>query len=209
MLTEYDDVIKSVPGEASGTVFSRLAAPPSSNFGAATAATTTTAPVSFNFAAAPASGAAFGAFNTAGVNDDKEDDEEEEEEEEGPSVELGSSSAEILLSQRVNLTSLDGETKKWKDRGAGMVSLRRGKDLTASSSAYLVFTTDSGRILLNAPLVKGLKPQVPAKKPQCLLMMLFSKVEDAPEDKGFQLFKCQSVDAQQALLAKINELLGA
>jgi len=104
--------------------------------------------------------------------------------------------------------SLHTESKKWKDRGTGTLTIRQSKEPSSSGSnaSYLVFTTDSGRVLLNAPLVKGLKPIVNPKTPKNVIMMLISRVTpDGPEERGTQLFKCEDSEKAKTLLGHINE----
>lgn len=56
--------------------------------------------------------------------------------------------------------------EQWKDRGKGMLTLRKPEE--AGRSPYLVFTTDSGKILLTAALYKGLMLK------EVLLLLLLS-----------------------------------
>lgn len=216
LLKDYDDVIQANAGTSAPNFGAGVAAGGSSVFnrlggGAGGAGTSAPAPPVIGFNFAPAGGApSFGGFGgtngTATGTAEEEDDGAEETEEAGPSLELDSSTADILMSQRVKLMTQDPVAKKWKDRGEGIVSIRRSKD--GSGSPYLVFTTDAGRILLNAPLVKGLKPVVNPKAPKNLIMMLISKVSaDEPEERNMQLFKCASPEAQQELTAKISSLI--
>ena len=212
LIKEYDDVIQS-KGASAGT--SNFGGGPGGSsvlnrLGGTGGASAAPAVTGFNFA--PSSGAptfgGFGGSNGTAAGTAAEDDEEAEETEEaGPSLELDSSNADILMSQRVKLMTQNAVERKWKDRGEGIVSIRRSKD--GSGSPYLVFTTDAGRILLNAPLVKGLKPVVNPKALRNLIMFLISKVSaDEPEERNMQLFKCASPEAQQELHAKIMELVG-
>ncbi len=202
LLADYDDVIKSGGSAAAGgsSVLSRLGAP--------AAAAAAAAPPAFNFAPAPGGG--FGGFapaaNGAATAEDDDEGGDDDAEAAGPSLELDSSSADILVSQRVSLVSQDAVSKKWKDRGTGLLSVRAAKD--APDRPYIVFTTDAGRVLLNAPLAKGLRPITNPKAPKNLIMLLISRVSlDVPEERGLQMFKCDSVDAQKALAAKIEGLV--
>lgn len=212
LVQEYNDVIYSPSdtsksagfgtGAGNGSVFARLGG------GSAPAA----APASggFNFGAAPpASGGGFTGFSTgaaaspAPANED-EDEDAAQEEETGPSVQLGDGNVDILHSQRVTLNSQ--ESGKWKDRGPGVLTIRRMKN-APESSPFLVFTNDVGAIMLNAGLYKGIKYSVPEKKPQLVMMTLCSrKTPDSPEENGVHLFRCPSVDAQKQLTGKIAEL---
>jgi hypothetical protein len=216
LVQEYNDVINSpsgtnttTVGAGNGSVFGRLGG----NSSAATpAATTANAPSGgFNFAAAPASGG-FGGFNTsttiaaapATASPEEDDEDAAQEEETGPSVQLGDSNVDILISQRVNLMSQD--SGKWKDRGPGVLTIRKMKN-SPESSPFLVFTNDVGAIMINAGLYKGIKFTVPEKKQACFVMPLVSKkTPDSPEENGLHLFKCASVDAQKQLTGKITEL---
>jgi hypothetical protein len=62
----------------------------------------------------------------------------------------------------------------------------------------------AGRILLNAPLVKGMGPKTQDKMPTSLLMFLISVVEGA-EEKGNHIFKFESVAARDEAKEKIEE----
>lgn len=62
----------------------------------------------------------------------------------------------------------------------------------------------AGRILINAPLVKNMKPITNPKTPRNIVMLLFSSV-DGSEERSSNLFKCESPEAMQALLAVITE----
>ena len=214
-MQEYQDVLK---GEAPAD----KTAPSASfqGFGASSLAGNSAAAAAppgggglFNFPSAPAPGLGqfgFGGFGAkpaaAAVEEEDGNEEDGEAEDEQPSFALQSESADILMSKRVGLMSLNRDTKKWKDRGTGTVSLRRNK--SGSGSPYIVFTTDSGRVLLNAPLLPGLKPTVNPKQPQNVIMMLISRVSpDEPEERGSHLFKCGSVAEQKEFVAKVNELL--
>jgi len=214
LVQEYKDVINSTSGTnavvqaGNGSVFGRLGG----NSSAATAPASTAAAPSggFNFTAAPASGGFTGfstgtAPATAPPTTDDGDEEAAPEEETGPSVQLGDSNVDILHSARVNLMSQD--SGKWKDRGPGVLSIRRMKN-APDSSPFLVFTNDVGAIMINAGLYKGIKYTVPEKRQACFMMALTSKkTPDSPEEKGLHLFKCAGgVDAQKQLTAKIGEL---
>lgn len=206
LIQEYDDVINSTTTTTNGgsaSIFNRLGAPPP--------------PPTFNFAAPPAAAFSFGGSGggtaEANNNDNQEnqenDNQENDDDDGGPSLELDTSgSTAILHSQRIKLMSQDPVAKKWKDRGSGLLSLRRNKD-TPSAAPYIVFTTDAGRVLLNAPLVKGLKPTVNPKTPKNVIMMLISKVSaDTPEERGMHVFKCDTVESKEALVSGIEQLIG-
>jgi hypothetical protein len=209
LVQEYSDVLNSPEDTTkgappvNGSVFGRLGG------SAAPASTTAAAPSGgFNFAAAPAAGG-FTGFSTGGAaaapeNQDDEDDAAAQEEETGPSVQLGDSNVDILLSERVTLQSQ--EEKTWKDRGPGMLTVRRMKN-APESSPFLVFTNDVGAIMINATLYKGFQFLEPAKTPKSILMMLISKkTPDSPEEKGTHIFKFASLDTKKQVSAKIKEL---
>ena len=119
-------------------------------------------------------------------------------------VQFESSGVEILAKHRAKLMSLSPD-KKWKDKGAGTLTLRRP---VGGGSAFLVFTTDSGRVLIRAPLIKGMKPTTNPKTPANLIMFLISKVDDdAPEEQGMHLFKCESGDRVKELQKEIGDLV--
>jgi hypothetical protein len=50
---------------------------------------------------------------------------------------------DILLKLRTTLLGIDQATKKWQNRGAGSLTLRRAKG-EEGRQPYYVFTTDSG-----------------------------------------------------------------
>ena len=205
LVEEYNDVINAAPdtttGAGNGSVFGRLGG---------TAPAAAPAPSGgFNFGAPPASGC-FTGFSTGAPapspanGNEEEDDEAAQEEDTGPSVQLGDSNVDILHSERVTLNSQ--ESGKWKDRGPGVLTIRRMKN-APESSPFLVFTNDVGAIMLNAGLYKGIKYTVPVKAPKCVMMTLCSKkTPDSPEENGVHLFRCASVDAQKQLTGKIAEL---
>jgi hypothetical protein len=62
-----------------------------------------------------------------------------------------------------------------------------------------------GRILINAPLVKGMKPTSNPKAPASLIMFLISSVE-GKEERGMHLFKLESAEAAKKLAATVAEL---
>ncbi|KAL4536630.1 hypothetical protein Ndes2437B_g06042 [Nannochloris sp. 'desiccata'] len=213
LVQEYSDVINytsdtsTVVKAGNGSVFGRLGG---TSAAAMAPASATAAPSgAFNFAAAPASGG-FTGFSTgtapaaASPANDEDDEDAAQEEETGPSVQLGDSNVDILQSARVNLMSQD--SGKWKDRGPGVLTIRRMKN-APESSPFLVFTNDVGTIMINAGLYKGIKYTVPEKRQACFMMPLTSrKTPDSPEENGLHLFKCAGVDAQKQLTGKISEL---
>lgn len=162
--------------------------------------------------AAPASGgslfsAAPAPAPAAGGGDANDDDEAEEEEPE--EVELGSSGdVEILSRAEVKMMAL-GDNKKWADRGAGTLTLRRSRAAGPSSKPFVVFTSSAGRVLVNAPLVKGMGPTCPPKTPCNMVMFLISSLPaaadgEAPkEERGMRLFKFASPEAMQGFKENI------
>ena len=49
----------------------------------------------------------------------------------------------------------------------------------------------AGRVLINAPLVKGMKPTVNAKAAAALVMFLISRVDPSgPEERAMHMFRC-------------------
>lgn len=232
-MEDFDDILKDTKKDE----VSKKSAPPPSTGGFTFGSSQSTAAPVFNFAAktdqmgsgaSSTSGFSFGtaaptSFGFGGnaaftsenksngaTNDAPEGEEENEEVDNEPSLELESDSADIVLKQRVKLMSNDPETKKWKSRGIGTLSIRQAKEAssTGSRAAYMVFTTDAGRVLLNAPLVKGLKPTMNPKAPKNVVMMLISRVDpDQPEERGLQLFQSSSAESASELLNKINEFV--
>jgi hypothetical protein len=141
---------------------------------------------------------------TAGGDDDEGGEEEEGAGEPSVQVEAGEGT-ELLAKERVKLMSMSPD-KKWKDKGQGTLTLRRATgEQAAASRPYFVFTTDSGRILINAPLVKGMKPTSNPKAPASLIMFLISSVE-GKEERGMHLFKLESAEAAKKLAATVAEL---
>jgi nuclear pore complex protein Nup50 len=215
LVQEYKDVINSTSGTSTGveavngSVFGRLGGTFSAAAATAPASTAAAPSGAFNFAAAPASGGFSGfstgiAPTTASPANDDGDEDAAPEEETGPSVQLGDSNVDILHSTRVNLMSQD--SGKWKDKGPGILTIRRMKN-APESSPFLVFTNDVGAIILNAGLYKGIKYTIPEKRQACFMMPLTSKrTPDSPEESGLHLFKCAGVDAQKQLTGKISEL---
>lgn len=201
LLKEYDDVINSksdAPKPATGAFnFGSTTNQPSAPTSLFNFAPTTSTPT-FGFGAAPAQPA---------TQENAEDDAEDEEEaDDGPSLELESDNADILLSQRVGLlTSID---QKWKDRGTGLLTIRQSKQPSASGQkvVYIVFTTDTGRVLINASLIKGLKALSNPKNKKAVIMFLKSQIE-GKEEAYNHFFRCGSEDAAKELLAKINEFV--
>lgn len=167
----------------------------------------------FNFGAAasgPLTGvSSFGSLPVSQAADavaDGDDDEEEEGNEAAePSVQLESSGTEILFKEKVQLQSQiqkeDGKAA-WKGRGMGTLTVRRTTgDDASSSKPFVVFTTDAGKVLVNAGV--ALPPNVVAKKPNCVLMMCISNI-DGTEEKALNLFKMKDNEAAKAFVDKIK-----
>jgi hypothetical protein len=191
----------SQPAASSGFLFG---APPPTAAAAAPAQPFT----GFNFGAsapAPAFGAgAFGGQPSAGGGGAPAQEEEEEAEEE-PSVEveLGTAGVEILCKHRAKLMSLvDGA---WSKRGPGTLTVRRPAAPSDSGgrAPYLVFTTDTGRVMISAPLLKGVKPVVQPKQAGTVLLMLVNTA-GGEEERGMHGFQCEGAAAAQELVAEIN-----
>jgi hypothetical protein len=171
----------------------------------------------FNFSApaAPAAqpfGSAFGsgaaAAGGSGFKSPADgDDDEAPQEEDATELEVDTSKADVLYTKKLHLLTQDPDTKKWKDKGTGIFSLRRSKPTEESSKSvsYIVFTATSGRVLINAPLVKGLKPMVNPKSPANVIMFLISIDEDGSEKKEMHLFKCGSQEVADEVVKKVEE----
>lgn len=207
--TEFEDVVKQQDDTANGGGGSGVAVATTT-----TATTTTTAPASsgfFNFSAPPSkdlnSGAGFGQPTDAKANTGGEDETEQEQDEEAIELEMDTTKADVLFTKKLHLLTQDPETKKWKDKGTGIFSLRKSKPTEASAKpvSYIVFTAASGRVLINAPVVKGLKPMVNPKSPANVIMFLISKEEDGTEKKEMHLFKCGSEDAANEVVSHVAE----
>ncbi|KAL6776285.1 hypothetical protein ACKKBG_A20525 [Auxenochlorella protothecoides x Auxenochlorella symbiontica] len=92
------------------------------------------------------------------------------------------------------------EAKKWEDRGRGMLTLRQPR---SGGQPFLVFTTDTGRVLVNAPLVRGMKPTGNPKTPRNLVMALHNAVGGGPPAHGMYIFKAEDAEAAKALRGAI------
>lgn len=177
-------------------------------------ATSTTPAVSggiFNFSAPPnpVQTHAFGVFGQEGKVDVQETpvDDENQQEDDAIELEMDTTKADVLFTKKLHLLTQDQETKKWKDKGTGIFSLRRSKPTDESTKpvTYIVFTATSGRVLINAPVVKGLKPMVNPKSPANVIMFLISREEDGTEKKEMHLFKCGSEDAANEVVSHVAE----
>ena len=179
------------PPAAGTSLFGAPPAPAGTNlFGAPPTGT-------FNFgggaaaAAPPAAGGGggFGFGGPGGAAAAADDDAEAEEEEETETVLDGG--ATILFKEKAKLHT-QGPDKKWVDRGAGVLTVRApsggGEGGAAGASAssrrpYLVFTTDSGRVLLNAGCYRGLAA-MKARKPHMVTASLATAAAGGGEGGG-------------------------
>lgn len=134
------------------------------------------------------------------------DDEQQQNEDEDELV-VDTSKADVLYSMKLHLLTQDAASKKWKDKGTGIFSLRQSKPSSEGEKAvsYIVFAATSGKVLINAPVVKGLKPMINPKSPANVVMFLISKEEDGSEKKEMHLFKCGSPDVAKEVVAKVSE----
>lgn len=192
LCSEYSDVL-----EGEGKADPTPPAPPAFQLPASS-----TPNLSFGGAALAAPGAfAFGT-PAAAAPGPQADDDEAEPEEEPTEVAMGGDDVEVLLKQRVSMLSMTPE-KKWKSMGQGTVTLRR----PASSAArpFVAFTTDTGRVLLTAPLLKGLKPSFNPNKPANLIMMLANSVGTKEPQSAMYIIKCLDGDAAKELRTAVNE----
>lgn len=182
----------------------------------ATPAGITTTPASsglFNFSAppqpsqSPAVPPAATGFGQDFKSNTGNDENETQEEEDAIELEMDTTKADVLFTKKLHLLTQDPETKKWKDKGTGIFSLRKSKptDESAKPVSYIVFTATSGRVLINAPVVKGLKPMINPKSPANVIMFLISKEEDGTEKKEMHLFKCGSEDAANEVVSHVAE----
>jgi len=113
--------------------------------------------------------------------------------------------ADVLFSKKVHLLTQDSETKKWKDKGTGTFSLRKSKDDGVGKRvAYIVFTAATGKVLINAPVVKGLKPIVNPKANSNVIMILISRDDSGVDVKNMHLFKCGSSELASELIAAVS-----
>jgi hypothetical protein len=65
--------------------------------------------------------------------------------------------------------------------------------------------TLAGRIMINAPLLPGMKPTSNPKQPASLIMFLISNVE-GDEERCMHLFKCKGAEEAKQLSARVQEL---
>lgn len=106
--------------------------------------------------------------------------------------------------------------KTWVKRGAGTLTLRRP---AGGGGAFVVFTTDTGKILVNSGLLPGVKPVVNAKAPSNLSMYLISQLEkdvlveggaqdvrtEVVKEEGLQLFGFESAEACETFRKAVME----
>jgi len=219
LVSDYEDVLNSpapaaeaapAPAPAAGGfAFGGGGALPGSGLfggGLKGGASSSEAPAFAGFNFAP-SATGFGGFSAAPATSGQpagEAEEENEPEEEPAPVEMSSADVEILSKHRVKLFS--PKEGKLASRGMGTLTLRRPTEASASGArpAYLVFTTDTGRVLINAPLIKGLEPTPHPKDPAVLSMVLISSV-DGQEERGLHMLKCAGGGSDaEALTAVIS-----
>jgi hypothetical protein len=138
------------------------------------------------------------------VNLDDEDDAPPREEEKQPEI-SEESKAEVLFTKKIHLLTQDPESKKWKDKGTGTFSLRKSKPADDGKQvSYIVFTAATGKVLINAPVIKGMKPMVNAKANSNVIMFLISRDETGEEKKQMHLFKCGSSEAAADLASAVS-----
>lgn len=179
-----------------------------------------TEPKLFNFnpsstaAAAPSAG--FGSFSAVPAASNKPSevivlDGDDETEQNGgdkdgdqPLIDEANA-ADVLFSKKVHLLSQDPETKKWKDKGTGTFSLRKSKDSgDGKRVSYIVFTAATGKVLINAPVIKGMKPMVNEKAPSNVIMLLFGVEDTGAQSRQMHLFKCGSLEAANELRSAVS-----
>ncbi len=108
-----------------------------------------------------------------------EEEAEEEEEEEAPTpAALDAGAAMAFKAGNARVHAMAAGTKAWVDRGRGVLTVRSpggGEGAAPSSPSstrpHVVFTTDTGRVLLNAVLYKGLVT-AKARKPHMVTATL-------------------------------------
>ena len=204
---EFDDVIsgdaKKPPVTFGGQTTTTSAAPSGGFFNFSAPA----APAAQPFGSTFGSGAAAAGGSVFKPPADDDGDDEAPQEEDATEPEVDTSKADVLYTKKLHLLTQDPDTKKWKDKGTGIFSLRRSKPTEESSKcvSYIVFTATSGRVLINAPLVKGLKPMVNPKSPANVIMFLISIDEDGSEKKEMHLFKCGSQEVADEVVKKVEE----
>lgn len=163
----------------------------------------------FDFTAPQASGAPPPTIDTGATTPSTadNDDEQQQQNEDEDELVVDTSKADVLYSMKLHLLTQDAASKKWKDKGTGIFSLRQSKPSSEGEKAvsYIVFAATSGKVLINAPVVKGLKPMINPKSPANVVMFLISKEEDGSEKKEMHLFKCGSPDVAKEVVAKVSE----
>ena len=209
IIKDFEDVIDAPSGLAAGGIFNfgkpaTSAAPAGLVFGGSSTPAFSGQPPNSS-----GNGLRFGGFNNSEVpSTNAEPVEGEETPQEQPSeLEVDTSKADIMYSERLHLMSQNSDTKKWTDRGTGSFTLRLSKPESEGDKriAYIVFTTDAGKVLINAPVLKGLKPMINQKAPANVIMLLITKDEDGSEQKGMHIFKCGSSETANAVVDAVSK----
>ncbi|KAL6777192.1 hypothetical protein ACKKBF_B20525 [Auxenochlorella protothecoides x Auxenochlorella symbiontica] len=196
LLADFQDVLQAADQPAPSALGATKPSLPA--FGGLSTPAATAATPLFNFGAAPVSLGTPGPTPSAAppieAHEEEEDVQEEPEE-----VQIETGDIQVLLKQRASLLVMS-EAKKWEDRGRGMLTLRQPR---SGGQPFLVFTTDTGRVLVNAPLVRGMKPTGNPKTPRNLVMALHNAVGGGPPAHGMYIFKAEDAEAAKALRGAI------
>jgi hypothetical protein len=185
--------------------------PPAAGAAAPTFGSTPAAFTGFNFAAAPGAGAFGGAatFTPAAPAGPPEEEEAEAEEAAEPSLLLeAAAGVDILLKEKVHLATPapPDADKKWIPRGMGLLTIRRAAADDGSNRHYIVFTTESGRVLLNGLIAKQLPaPTQRGKDGNQVVMVLMSNV-DGKEENGPKVFRADTADVAKRIVDKVVEV---
>lgn len=106
-------------------------------------------------------------------------------------VVIGDAEAELLFKSRCRLYLQKAEDKSWADRGMGTLTVRQPKG--ATGGGYIVFTMESGRVLLNARLYKNMRVNQQPNKGSHVMMVL-PVTSEGGAGQTLTLFRLPSAD---------------
>ena len=126
-----------------------------------------------------------------------------------PSLQLeAAAGVDILLKEKVHLATPapPDADKKWIPRGMGLLTIRRAAADDGSNRHYMVFTTESGRVLLNGLIAKQLPaPTLRGKTGNQVVMVLMSNV-DGKVENGLKVFRADTADVAKRIVDKVVEV---
>ncbi|KAK9825913.1 hypothetical protein WJX81_005791 [Elliptochloris bilobata] len=105
--------------------------------------------------------------------------EEEAPKEFVPEVKVDEAGAAILYKSRAKVY-VQGGDKAWKEKGQGLLTVRQPAS-GGTGPPQIVFTTESGRVLVNAALYKGIRVVPQATKPNMATLSLVVAATEAEE----------------------------